>query len=373
MASVAIEQDPSGKQGARGVLAALARGASDLGAPSPEALFPRGWIRIGMATAIPGLLRERGIEPDRLLVAAGLDPALFEDPDNRVAVDKLGRLFGLGQQATRCEHFGLLVGRGAGPSALGAVGCLAQHSQTVGDALDNLVRHFHHHDRGAAPSLRIRGDVAMLGYAVFVPEVEAVDQLADSVIATACNLLRAICGPGWRPGEVLLERRVPADPTPFRQFFGSAVRFNQETAAIVFPAHWLSRPVAGADPVLRRILERRVAELESEAPQSLSDRLRSRLRAVLLREKCSIEEVAHHLDLHPRTLRRRLLEESTTYSALVDEVRFEIARQLLSVTSLTAGEIASALDYGDSAAFTRAFKRWSGLAPSAWRMAEAAR
>jgi len=373
MASVGVARDRSGESASDAVFASRARDGSEDRGRLPEDLFPRGWVRLGMATVIPALMRERGIDPDRLLAMVGLDPALFEDPDNRVAVDRLGRLFGLCQQATRCEHFGLLVGRGAGPSALGAVGCLAQHSQTVGDALDNLVRHFHHHDRGAAPSLRFQGDVAMLGYAVFVPEVEAVDQLGDSVIAAAFNLLRAICGPGWQPSEVLLGRRVPADPMPFRQFFGSAVRFNQETAAIVFPAHWLAKPVAGADPVLRRILERRVAELEMEAPQSLSDRLRSRLRAILLREKCSIEAVAQHLDLHPRTLRRRLLEENTTYSALVDEVRFEIARQLLSVTSLTAGEIASALDYGDSAAFTRAFKRWSGLAPSAWRLAEAAR
>ena len=371
MADVGGRGELSAGAGQEVVVAPRAR--SDRRGRLPAELFPRGWIRVGMATAIPGLMRGRGIDPEPLLAAAGLDSAEIEDPDSRVAIGRLGRLFGLCQQATRCEHFGLLVGRGAGPSALGAIGCLAQHSPTVGDALDTLVRHFHHHDRGAAPSLRFRGDVAMLGYAVFVPEVEAVDQLADSVIAAACNLLRAICGPGWQPGEVLLERRVPADPTPFRQFFGAGVRFNRESAAIVFPAHWLARPIAGADPVLRRILERRVAELETEAPQSLSDRLRSRLRATLLREKCSIEDISHHVDLHPRTLRRRLQEENTTYSALVDEVRFEIARQLLSVTSLTAGEIASALDYGDSAAFTRAFRRWSGMAPSAWRMAEAPR
>ncbi|BCP51720.1 putative transcriptional regulatory, AraC family protein [Kaistia sp. 32K] len=335
-----------------------------------EAAGPQILVRLGMATAIPRLLRESGLDPAAVLAGAGLDLPLFDDPDALVPLRALDALLGLCLEATQCEHFGLLMGRACGPSALGAVGCLTLHSPTVGAALDSLVRHFRHHGQGAELHLGLRSDVAMLGFQL--PLAAHADQIADGAVAVACNLLRALCGPGWQPVEVLLQRRVPSELGPFRQHLGPNLRFNQEAPTIVFSAHWLRSPVEGADPVMRRILEHRIAEMEAEAPVSLSDSLRGYLRSMLLKENCSIEAAARRLELHPRALRRRLAEERTTYSALVDEVRFEIARQLLSLTSLTAGEISSALDFCDGAAFTRAFKRWSGWTPSAWRSHAAA-
>jgi AraC-like DNA-binding protein len=55
------------------------------------------------------------------------------------------------------------------------------------------------------------------------------------------------------------------------------------------------------------------------------------------------------------------------FRTIANEVRFEIARQLLAATSLSLGQIAAALDYSEASAFTRAFRRWSGQTPSAWR------
>lgn len=327
------------------------------------------YVRVGMAVAIPAALREWQVAPEAVFAAAGLEETAFDDPDRLIQLSVLDRLMGACLKATRCEHFGLSVGRSCGPSALGAAGCLGLHSPTVGVALDNLVRHFHHHGRDAAPSLGLRDDVAILG--LHLPGAVHADQFADGAMAAAFNLMRTLCGPNWQPSEILLRRRVPADPAPFRQFFGPDVRFNQERLAIVFSAHWLHKPVEGADPVLRRILEQRVAAMEAETPFSLSDSLRGCLRSMLLKENCSIETVARQLELHPRALSRRLAQEHTTYRALVDEVRYEIARQLLSLTTLTAGEISSVLDFCDGAAFTRAFKRWSGWTPSAWRAASA--
>jgi AraC-like DNA-binding protein len=73
------------------------------------------------------------------------------------------------------------------------------------------------------------------------------------------------------------------------------------------------------------------------------------------------------LGMHKRTLNRRLVEQGTTIAAILSEVRFQLARQLLSNTALPFVEIATALNYADASTFSRAFRGWAGTSPSAWR------
>ena len=71
--------------------------------------------------------------------------------------------------------------------------------------------------------------------------------------------------------------------------------------------------------------------------------------------------------MHRRTLNRHLSASGVTFAELVDEGRFEISRRMLEHSDLDVKQIAAALDYADASAFTRAFKRWSGTTPVAWR------
>ncbi len=80
-----------------------------------------------------------------------------------------------------------------------------------------------------------------------------------------------------------------------------------------------------------------------------------------------LEEIAASCPLKTRTLQRRLAEAGTTYRRIVDEVRLEAACRLLEDPSLSLAEIASALGYSDPANFTRAFTRWTGMTPRAYR------
>ncbi|MGB8143616.1 MAG: helix-turn-helix transcriptional regulator, partial [Chromatiaceae bacterium] len=99
----------------------------------------------------------------------------------------------------------------------------------------------------------------------------------------------------------------------------------------------------------------------------LVGRLRCTLRTLLTTSRGSQEEVAELFSLHPRTLNRRLAEQGTSFKALVAEVRYDIACQLLANTALSVGQIAAILGYGEISALTRAFRRWSGMSPQAWR------
>jgi AraC-like DNA-binding protein len=83
-------------------------------------------------------------------------------------------------------------------------------------------------------------------------------------------------------------------------------------------------------------------------------------------------EVAKLYNLSRRTLSRRLRAEGTTFEAVLAEVRYEVACQLLGHTDMVVRDVAETLDYADAAAFTRAFRRWSGTTPARWRAASPA-
>ncbi|MGO4525192.1 AraC family transcriptional regulator [Microvirga sp. 2MCAF35] len=333
---------------------------------SARTLLP-GHIHLGVAKEIVPTLSAFGIDPDPVIRVAGLDPRLFEDGANIIPHAALGRLLTLCVARTHCPHFGLLVGQRATILSLGLVGRLMQHSETVGDALNALVSNLSIQNRGSVPSLTICGETALFTFSVYQPETESVDQITDGSLAVAANAIGAVCGGEWRPMEVLLPRAAPKDPEPFRRHFRAPVRFNQEVATLVFASGDLERKVVGADPLLRAVLEERINAMKDPSASTFVDDIRRLLRTQLTSNRCSAEEIASLLTMHRRTLSRRLKGNGIRYRTLNNEIRFEIARQLLEDTKVPLAEIAAALGYSEASAFTRAFRRWSGQSPLAWR------
>jgi AraC-like DNA-binding protein len=99
----------------------------------------------------------------------------------------------------------------------------------------------------------------------------------------------------------------------------------------------------------------------------LTEELRQVLRTELLRDTCSAAGVSRLFSMHRRTMSRHLHTEGLGFRQVTNEVRFEIACELLANTDMALGQVAAVLRYSELSAFTRAFRRWSGQTPSAWR------
>ena len=351
--------------------AGVGRPRSTLSPPSAlseaRRTLPAGYVHLGVAQEIPPTLRDFGIDPDPIIREAGLDPRLFDDGASIVSQAAVGRLLTLCVERTRCPHFGLLVGQRATLLSLGMVGRLMQHSETVGDALRVLVSNLSLQDPGTAPSLTVSGDTALFRFSVARPEAESTDQISDGGLAVTVNLLRALCASGWNPMEVLVPRTAPADREPYRRHFRAPVHFDQEVATLVLPACDLDRAVTDADPMLRAILAEEIQRMKSTQGSALEDEVRRLLRTQITSKHYSADDIADVLAMHRRTLNRRLKGSGVGYRTMVNEVRFEIASQLLKDTEVPLAQIAAALGYSEASAFTRAFRRWSGQTPMAWR------
>ena len=211
-------------------------------------------IRVGGAIALFPLLREHGINPEALAAEAGLSAEVFANPDNVVPFVALCRLTHLARERTGLCDLGLRACTNTGLAALGLLGYLVANSASVGRGLAALQEFLQVHDEGATAYFASEGDSAVLGYEVLTPGVPGADQLTFGALAIAANVLRSLCGAGFRFHEVNFAYRAPPDVSLFRSFFGAPVRFDAERSALAFEARWLAAPVAGADAFIRDIL-----------------------------------------------------------------------------------------------------------------------
>jgi len=207
----------------------------------------------------------------------------------------------------------------------------------------------------------------LLGYSIYRHGTPGTPHLYDAAIAIGYRVLKAICGPQWKAAHVQFSHGRPKDPRPYRRLFGPQVRFDAEVSGIVFASSWLDQSIPGADPQLRKLVMRAIQQARASSTMSFADLVRGALHQMVLSGTSSAENVALLFDIHERTLRKRLTAEGTGLQQLVDQTRFELAKQLLENTELPLADIASALHFADAAVFSRAFRAWAKTNPREWR------
>jgi AraC-like DNA-binding protein len=326
-----------------------------------------GTVRCGPLTAWPDVLDRLGVDAEALLGEFGLTAAHFNDPENTLPTKLVGRLFRRSVEATGCRHIAVLIGERITLSTMGAVGLLMQASPTVGHALQIMGQHFHVHDRGAQLGLDRRDGIVQLSYRITVAEVEAIDHVYTVAALAGYHYMRALCGRTWRPLEVQLPFRRPSDLKPLRQVLDAPLRFDADRLTLVFRAADLDRPVPTADPFLYRMMADRIELLEAKQRRDLPGRVRDLMRTIVFHDDSSAARVANRLGMSLRSLNRRLKDRGTSLQRIRDEVCADAACEMLASTEKPASEVALILGYSDPSAFTRAFRRWRGVAPVQWR------
>lgn len=328
--------------------------------------MPPGTTRVASIGALPAIVERLGQKLPSLLDAAGLPRDLFEDLDRPVAVTDAARLLDEAARRTDCPHIGLLTGAQYRPETIGLAGRLAQNARDIGSALRGLALNLHLNGHVFAPTVTVAADTAEFGLRLLA-DVPHARLVVDVGMAGALAILKALCGPGWKPLEVTLVHAPVGRRTPYDRYYGVPVRFGSDRNGFQFPASWLDRRVHGANAATRAVLEREMAFAAQRHPLPPAMATRRALLACIARGDASVRGVAATLGLHVRTLNRRLAAEGTSVAAIMTDLRYQVARDLLANTTLSVTEIAATLVYGDTAAFTRAFRHWSGMPPSNWR------
>lgn len=320
--------------------------------------------RVGGLQGLSALLRALDVDAPALLASAGLAPDALDQPDKRIAFEAFGRLLQSSAERAGYVHFGLTAGRMWHLEDLGALGEVVRHSPTVGEAVQTLTLYQHLNSEGGLAFLARHGGLVEIGYAIYYPGIVGARQIYDFTLASMFNFLRELCGAGWLPCQVLVPHAKPEDPVHFRNFFKMLPQFDSEVCALRFPAHWMDRRIEGADPERRK---QALAIVREQANPDVLQQVYRALRNVLLNGGSSGNDVADALSMHRRTLNRRLQQYGTTFQNVLDQVRCEVARQLLCYSQVALDDIAASLGYAGVSPFMRSFRRWTGLSPGRLR------
>lgn len=307
----------------------------------------------------------QGIAPEPLLAAAGLEAG--EGPVSNVAY---GRLWALIGQAMQDEFMGLAA-RPMRPGGFAMLCHAVLHTGTLERALRRALRFLALVLDDPRGELRLRD-----GMAEIVLHDLGGPRAAFAYRTYWLVLMGVAC---WLVGRRIPLRSLdfrceaPRDRQDYRQFFGAPVRFGQPVTRLVFDAGFLSLPVIRGEAALRGFLREAPANILVRYRQDhgVSARVRARLAAAQPADWPGFEAMAAELHLSPAGLRRQLRLDGQGYAAIKDDLRLAQARRLLAGPRSVA-QVAADLGYSEPSAFHRAFVKWTGLSPGAYRLAQIA-
>ena len=324
-----------------------------------------------VSLALDILCQDGALSPEALLAGSGIRLQDLQRTDLRIAIAQERRVF-LNAVAQRCD-LGLEMGRRMHVSSYGLLGYTLLSAATLGDALELALGY--PALLGTLFELRLRdeGDVVWMeagGYCE-VPELEVFN--VEFCLASLKLICDDLLGQPLPLLGACFQHASPAYNALYADNFPCPVRFGDRRNAFGFARHWLERRLPLADAVTHRDMLERSRQLNREfaCRQALISRARQVLADALPRAP-GLEELARQLHCSPRSLRRHLQDAGTCYQALLDELRYEHARQLLEQERLPIHRIAEAMGYSETASFRHAFQRWSGTTPSRFRHPAAA-
>jgi AraC-like DNA-binding protein len=326
--------------------------------------------RVGPLAELVPVLDSLGVDARPLFQGLGLDAsdlmpdAMITFSSGLALLDKAARMTGLPQ-------FGAVVGARSDHRCLGPIGDLMSFAPTLGEALSDYVRVQAGISQAASAYLIPFGERFAFGFGIYDRQAPGADQAYGVAIAAGANIVRSLTGGRAQPQGVLLSHRRPPDAQAFTRILGCEVQFDQDQSCVLLSAQSLATVLPTADPKRRADGTARLDTILALQRLPLAARLRHRLRPLLSTGETSLVAAAQSLGVSPRTLNRHLLAEQTSFARERDAVRLAMAKELLAITDLHAGDIAVALSYATPSAFVRAFRRWTGIAPTHWRAAHA--
>ncbi len=330
-------------------------------------------IAAGLARGLADLAVARGADRKALLQAAGLAADALDDQDHRLPFSAYVALMRAAKAMTGDPALALHYGEAVDVAEFSIVGLIGQASATVTEAfaqLNRYVRLIVEVDGvadGARFKLRFeRGGVWMedtranpndfpeLTESAFAHLICGTRQFGTTPLALAVHVTHA--DPGYRP--------------EYERILGAPVTFEAEWNAIRVDPTWADNQVARLPRYAFGVLTDRADALlaDLETAKSLTGRVDASLLPILHTGEAGMDRIAAELGMSRQTLLRRLKAEGTTFEKVLDQLRRRMALGYLRGGKASINEIAYLVGFSDPAAFSRAFKRWTGMSPRAMRL-----
>jgi len=314
------------------------------------------------------ILESCGVEPAPVFREAGLDPRRWNETDARFDDESLDLAWLRAVDLTGDPCLGLHAARFINPGSLHALGFAWLVSDSLHDALARLVRYFDMISNGVGLELSVSGDTCRLAIDRMLFMHSALPYRMDAFWAALIAMCRMSLSADFAPTSLTLSRPAPPCAADFYGLFRCPIDFAAPRDAMTFARDAVEQPLPTANRILARTNERVIADyLARFHADSFPDRVRTRLIELLPGGAYNELTVAQSLNVSRRTLQRRLAADGTSFKVLLDEARHELAVRYIGEQRMSIKEASYLLGFGEPGNFTRAFKRWTGEAPSRFR------
>lgn len=312
-----------------------------------------------------------GVDPTQALAEVKLDAATVADPDARIPHGAAVALWKIAEKRANGRAFGLRVAEAMDLAQFDVQIYAFMSSPNLGAGIEQIIR-YHRLNHDAAKLSLIKNDATAIVRHTLPGAHRLPASAAQFIIGAMVLSARGATGVDVPIEEIRFQHSAPTDMSDYTRVLRAPVRFEAQHNELVLRAAALSLPHRKADPGLAAVLDRHGRALLDALPKvhSFADRVRTLLASELKGGNPSADNMAEKLRMSKRTLARRLAAEGTSHKALLDDLRASLARRYLADASLAISEVAFLLGFSEPSAFHRAFKRWTGQTPTAFRAAK---
>jgi AraC-like DNA-binding protein len=322
------------------------------------------WPYARLAARYPGALAT--------MSKIGLGPAEYANPDTRLALADAIELLNASIESSGDPALGLHAGELIEPGDFDVLEYAAQSCTTLREGIGCIGRYVRLLSDVAEISIVESRGVASIRYRLDDPLVvpPAANDFVVSLLFRTMRRDTAI-------DDIATEIQFAHGPTSYlgeyARVFATKVTFKAPFNAILLRPERLEAPLRRANPRVSAAFELQVRHLleKLQENRTVRGRVRELVFAELSRGNLTMDIVARKLGMSVATLRRRLEEEGTRFSEIVEALREELARQYLREKNHATSEVAFLLGFADVVSFHKAFKRWTGQTPTEFRAGEA--
>jgi AraC-like DNA-binding protein len=321
-----------------------------------------------LARAIARIGEAYQLDVETIFAEAGLDPTLMEEPRSRYPYDRACFAWQKVAELTHNPHIGLQVPKYYHPFDLHALGVTFLCSDTLLEALTRIDRYENVLNTGLDYSIiEIDGGIRFICEGV-APPAESIRVIEDMRNAVLLDMCRRGADGVLDPVEVGFTYAEPMDVAEHLGYFRCPLRFSAATTYIAFAEADINRPFLAPNKDLAerndRVLDRLLQDVDDS---DLVTQVRHAIANALPSGRPTEALIAGKVLTSSRTLHRHLAAQGTSFRALLNSVRLELAEEYIADLSIPLTEISYLLGFSDSSAFSRAFKRWTGHAPTVYR------
>ncbi len=335
--------------------------------PKPKQSLAEPTTIAAYVEAITRALQSSGVDPDEVLREIEVSRIHGNDPLVRITDSTVNTIYARAAAVTGDEYFGLRVAEHIVPGSLHALGYALLASDTLEDFCHRFVRYYGLVSQSADLRIFVEGSTFRLEADPRNPAICFETQ--DVWAALVMRLMRMACRADFSPRRLDLRRPAPAGgEEPFRAFFGCPIHFGQPHLCFHFELAAMREPLLGANRELAQHHDQiAMAYLEKLDRDDIANRVRAQLVNGLSAGIFSRAEIATRMHMSPSTLQAKLARQGVSFQQLQDDTRRQLALGYVRQKRLSITEIAFMLGFSDVSNFNRAFRRWTGKAPSEYR------